>query len=148
MARAVAKVSACKPLKRSTPMLGSKILHFFFPEFFPVQHTSWIRKTVRRLSAKKRKRKLELTKKWAEAFGSASNPGAAREYAQYVDLMIANLKTTSAAEVGALSRTVVSFSARRNNHAALADILGENLRERLIHFGHVTPTCCGGAEAW
>jgi hypothetical protein len=53
MARAVAEVSACKHTATCNPMLGSKVLHFFFPEFFPVWDTAWIKRTLDGLSKKK-----------------------------------------------------------------------------------------------
>lgn len=36
MTRAVGEISALKRLDTPTPMLGSKVMHFFFPEFFPI----------------------------------------------------------------------------------------------------------------
>jgi hypothetical protein len=124
MARAAAKVSACKPLKTPNPMLGSKILHFFFPEFFPVWDTAWIKKTIRLLSEKG---DLKMNGAWEEQFGSNSSAGAARQYAQYLDLMLSNVRKTSAGDMAALKKTVVSFSARKNKHHALTDIVDDNL---------------------
>ncbi|MCC6545313.1 MAG: hypothetical protein IT392_12585 [Nitrospirae bacterium] len=41
VAKTVAEVSAYKT--DQTPMLGSKIMHFLYPEFFPVWDTGWIK---------------------------------------------------------------------------------------------------------
>jgi hypothetical protein len=49
MAEAVNEISKYKT--EENPMLASKILHFFFPEFFPIWDTVWIkRKCLRRLA--------------------------------------------------------------------------------------------------
>ncbi len=124
MARAGAKGSVCKPLKTPNPMLGSKVLHFFFPEFFPVWDTAWIKRTIRLLSEEE---ELKLNEAWEEEFGSGSGAGAARQYAQYLDLMISNVRKTSAGHVATLKNTVVSFSARKNKHNALTAIVDDNL---------------------
>jgi len=42
---AVARLSACKPTKSTpSPMMGSKILHLFLPEYFPVWDDQWVRR--------------------------------------------------------------------------------------------------------
>ncbi len=43
LATAVAEISLIK--KASNPMIGSKVLHFLLPEFFPVWDTYWIRRS-------------------------------------------------------------------------------------------------------
>lgn len=83
MADAVAEVSACKDPERRNPMLGSKVLHFFFPEFFPVWDTAYVEAGLRWL---KQKGAIELVSPPAH-----SSP-AAETYAQYVRLLIAELQ--------------------------------------------------------
>jgi hypothetical protein len=127
MARAVAKISACKRTNTPSPMLGSKVLHFFFPEFFPVWDTAWIRRTIRGMSKKNKKNRIQLNDKWQTDFGKERNGAAARQYAAYLELMLSDLEATSAAKVKDLRRIVVSFSAKRNNHGSLRDVVDENL---------------------
>lgn len=70
--------------KVNNPMLGSKLMHFFFPEFFPVWDTEWIKKKCLA------KEKLAVNKKVVRQLG----PGAGSEYASYVDLMVTDLTNT------------------------------------------------------
>ena len=102
-------------------MLGSKVLHFFFPEFFPVWDSAWIGKTIRRLS---RSDKITLGGAWDFKGRSAT---AAQQYAEYLDLMFNDVKQTHARTVKKLKRTVVSFSAARNGHNSLNVVIDENL---------------------
>lgn len=125
MARAAAKVSACKRGKKPNPMLGSKVLHFFFPEFFPVWDTAWIKKTTLGLS---KKGDIERNReKWGKTFGRDRHAVAAQQYAQYLDLMFNELDQIGHKDVEKLLKTVVSFSAKRNKHPSLQDVVAENL---------------------
>jgi len=79
MAEAVDIVAGLKGVKN--PMLGSKLMHFFFPEFFPVWDTEWIKKQC--LS----KERMELSK----IIKKRLSTGVGLEYASYVDLMVRDL---------------------------------------------------------
>lgn len=115
MSDAVVKVSACKRLKAPNPMLGSKVLHFFFPEFFPVWDTAWIKKTI-----------LHLEGESVESNGDdADDPG--HEYAQYLHLMFQNIRQTTQGKVKTLGSVVVGYSAKQNKHDALKAIVEQNL---------------------
>jgi hypothetical protein len=120
MARSVAEVSACKPVKMRNPMLGSKVLNFFFPEFFPVWDTEWIKKTINGLSD--RRQTQYETRKF-----TGKHARAAREYARYLDLMFDDLKRTNHKDVKKLKRTLVSISAKRHRHDSLKAIVDDNL---------------------
>jgi hypothetical protein len=79
MARGVQTIANLKHV--NNPMLGSKVLHFFFPEFFPVWDTEWIRNRCLP------KEQIETPKSLRRKLP----PGAGLEYAAYVDLMVRDL---------------------------------------------------------
>ena len=82
MAKAVNEISRYKT--EDNPMLASKILHFFFPEFFPVWDTYWIRnKCLKRLE---KKGNYFLGKGLAKHVGDLNV--ASREYGRYVELLL------------------------------------------------------------
>jgi hypothetical protein len=84
MVRAVAEVSACKAGGKGNPMLGSKVMSFFFPEFFPVWDTAWVkRKVFGKLSRAERK---QLEDAVADASPDGTSSKAALQYAVYVNL--------------------------------------------------------------
>ncbi len=85
MAKAVSDVSGAKGIQN--PMLGSKVLAFFFPDFFPVWDTAWIKKRG-------------LSQRNASDFDSQIHENlkgdvAAIEYAQYLILMLKEASTVS-----------------------------------------------------
>jgi len=124
MARAVAEISACKNGQNPKPMLGSKVLHFFFPEFFPVWDTAWVKKAMAGLADRNGSpRRRELT----VSFGKGKQARAAREYADYVRLMFKDIKKVPKKDVNKLKRTVLRHAAKRNAHAALGMIVDDNL---------------------
>jgi hypothetical protein len=83
--------SSKAPKRKPTtnPMLGSKILSFFFPEFFPIWDTAWVSKA------------LAGPLKASRGDGAAllpsalSSHGAAVKYARYVNVMITDAWDTS-----------------------------------------------------
>jgi hypothetical protein len=99
MAKAVADLSQVKSRKARNPMMGSKILHFLYPEFFPVWDTYWIKKKVLNRYFKERHKNLPknvqtLLGKLKFSKGSAYY-SSAREYASYVHLMLIELSKIS-----------------------------------------------------
>lgn len=100
MATAVAELSVLK--NAPNPMVGSKLLHFLIPEFFPVWDTYWIRRVALRHH---RDRYQSITSEVAERLTHLRNTKgevfyrAAREYASYVNLMLRDLSKTSNREL-------------------------------------------------
>jgi hypothetical protein len=86
MEKTVHQISQYKT--EDNPMLASKILHFFFPEFFPVWDTYWIRnKCLKPLSEQGcYDLSTELTEELKDL-----NP-AAQEYARYVELLLKEIE--------------------------------------------------------
>lgn len=82
MARAVDKIAKMKQV--DNPMLGSKVMHFLLPEFFPVWDTEWIKKQC--LTNETLKANAKVTRELGE--------GAGASYAAYVDLMVRDLAIT------------------------------------------------------
>jgi hypothetical protein len=119
MAHAVAQVSACKPTAKPNPMLGSKVLHFFFPELFPVWDTAWIKKTMRRL------RLMSSNSRHSKTYGQFT--GAAQAYAEYLGLMFRELDATPVRAMKSLTKTAVSSSSEANRHPEFKRILNDNL---------------------
>ena len=96
MARAVASISSIK--KASNPMVGSKLLHFMLPEFFPVWDTYWIKKKA---LADFKDRYDHIPVEVAQEIekcrytNGQTFVSAAREYASYVNLMLRDLSNTT-----------------------------------------------------
>jgi hypothetical protein len=84
----VVKTASKNPSR--TPMLGSKILSFFFPDFFPVWDTEWIGHIL----AARRKEAGE-TQVPAGIERRLSPNGADQDYASYVNLMIRDTSDTT-----------------------------------------------------
>lgn len=98
----VSEISSYKLTK--TPMLGSKIMHHFFPELFPVWDTAWIKN--------KALRKENFTSKYiSENF---EDP-VAREYGMYFELMLNELYDTSKAEYRKIEKAYIIHSEIRKN---------------------------------
>jgi hypothetical protein len=85
MATAVAAISRLKGGPSATPMLGSKVLHFVFPEFFPVWDGAWIRN--------KCLAKEPCYRSFHEHYQDELEEPEA-EYAAYVHLMIEGLNNS------------------------------------------------------
>lgn len=82
MARAVDEIAKLKHV--DNPMLGSKVMHFLFPEFFPVWDTEWIKNKC----LARERHKLNKTVR------NRITSRAGRDYAVYVDLMVTDLAQT------------------------------------------------------
>jgi len=96
MAKAVGEVAKIVRTRSKNaamnPMLGSKVLSFFFPDFFPIWDTAWIKKALT-MPLKESTQDGTIP----ETFQELTSP-AARRYARYVDLMIADAWDTSPRE--------------------------------------------------
>jgi hypothetical protein len=102
MSVAVAEICSYKN-DASQPMIGSKILHFLLPEFFPVWDTEWIKdKGLRNES-------IDISA--AERVHDRLNgQEAAIEYASYLTLMLKEFAQTPAKEYKKLKNTCLMHS--------------------------------------
>lgn len=107
MSKTIGSISSYK--NDQNPMLGSKILHHFFPELFPIWDTFWIKNTALRnevLTPKNLKRWLPHDA--IEKLNSYNE--AATEYATYLALMFKDLNDTSDKEYKAIERAYIQHS--------------------------------------
>jgi hypothetical protein len=102
MGLAIAAIAHHK--KVPNPMLGSKLLNFFFPEFFPVWDTGWIKKR-----ALKHYKALHLPKDVQMRLAQSSQSEAALDYAKYVYLMLTDLWRTKPSELRKLRRACFRY---------------------------------------
>lgn len=102
MAEAVEELSALKSKLPLSPMLGSKALHFTFPEFFPVWDTARIKKEC---LAHENMDELK-----AEIVGVIDklSTKAAKEYATYVHLLVTELDRTSEAKYQRVEKACIA----------------------------------------
>jgi hypothetical protein len=125
MTEAVEKVSDIKELKQPTPMLGSKVMHFFFPEFFPIWDTAVVKKALvglRRLS--------EVHDEGESPDRKRERDGVAgREYRAYVRLMLKDLREAKG-DVQELDGMLIKEAVRTYQDRFLRDLLYENLGDR------------------
>ncbi len=110
MATAVGDIAEIVKTKSKSPtvnpMLGSKVLSFFFPDFFPIWDTAWLSKA---LAAPLR----ESTDQGAAVtMADGLRSPAARNYAKYVNLMIVDAWDTSVDEYRQLERECVRLCIR------------------------------------
>ena len=89
------------------PMLGSKILSFFFPDFFPVWDTKWISKVL-----KTTLREFEQETCQTEIESRLSSNGAGQAYACYVRLMIQDSWDTTETEYKRLRAECIELCVR------------------------------------
>lgn len=121
MGRAIADISRQKGV--SNPMLGSKLLNFFFPEFFPVWDTGWIKKR-----AMKHYKGVSLPEDVQKRLEHLENSRAAVEYAQYVYLMLMDLWRTSPSQLQRLRRACYRHCERRGYYKPQV-IINDNYRD-------------------
>jgi hypothetical protein len=88
------------------PMLGSKVLSFFFPDFFPIWDTAWVSKA---LAAPLKNSKDHGP---AVTMSEGLHSPAARSYARYLNLMIADAWDTSVTEYKQLERECIRLCIR------------------------------------
>lgn len=84
MGHAVSSIARAKHVRN--PMLGSKILGFLFPDFFPIWDTAWVKKALA---------KREVSDLPGEVLRRLGGDEAGLEYAHYVQLMISDAWNTS-----------------------------------------------------
>jgi hypothetical protein len=120
MARAVSSLARAKHV--SNPMLGSKILGFFFPDFFPIWDTAWVKKALAR---------EEMDSLPAAVHVRLRGDEAGLEYARYVHLMLADAWNTSNKEYERLRRECIR-ECRRSGYYASDYVIDE-------YFNDLTP---------
>jgi len=98
----VSEISSFKSTK--TPMLGSKIMHHFFPEIFPVWDTAWIKNKA----LKKENFRSNYESKNFE------DP-VAREYGLYFEIMLDELYNTPKAEYKKIEKAYIKHSGISKN---------------------------------
>lgn len=94
---AVGEISSYKSSK--TPMLGSKVMHHFFPELFPVWDTAWIKN-------KALKKENYEVKYVSDDFEDPVD----REYGKYFEIMLNNLYETSRADYRNIEKAYIRHS--------------------------------------
>jgi len=119
MSQAVGEISGLKRLKTPTPMLGSKVMHFFFPEFFPVWDTAFVKKALEGLS---KRGLIELT--------ADQEYTAASEYVQYLNLMVNDLRGTPRGDLARLDERLLRRAAEDYHDKFLPLLVKENLADR------------------
>ena len=107
MAQSVSEIARAKHVRN--PMLGSKILAFFFPDFFPVWDTAWVKKALT---------KRGTTGLPAGVQGRLEGDKAALEYACYVHLMVSDAWNTSNKEYEKLKRYCVRECGRQGYYGS------------------------------
>jgi hypothetical protein len=111
MAKAVGEIAEIVKTQSSknpsiNPMLGSKILSFFFPDFFPIWDTAWISKAL--VTPLRDPGEGAVGAKMAGTLSS----NAARQYARYVNLMITDAWDTTESEYTQLRAECFRLCAR------------------------------------
>ena len=84
-----------------SPMFGSKVLHFFFPELFPVWDTEWIK---RRCLAHESLITSETIR------GALWEQPAALEYSAYLSLLVRDLTVTTRTDYNRLKNICLHYS--------------------------------------
>ncbi len=103
MAAAVSEVSRCKPGK--TPMLGSKILHLFYPEFFPVWDTAVVERALKPCQSWD---EMVLSDNVKRSLARRDGSIGALTYAAYIQLMLRDLDETGDEEYESLKQAFVA----------------------------------------
>lgn len=111
---AVEKISSYK--NRNTPMMASKILHFFFPELFPVWDNAWIKN--KGLS----REESSLPKPTDQKLGTSCP--ATLEYFGYLRSMVKERSQMSEQEYDRLEKTCIQ-RAKNNNESIKRDVVEE-----------------------
>jgi len=127
LAKAVANVSRFKYKSISSPMFGSKVLHFLMPELFPVWDWTFI---------KKRCLKCETEYRESVPMGISERLNAdkpALEYARYLHLMLSDRATTPSSEFDKIRKLVIGRALEGDNQSEIEVVLEH-------HYGALTPT--------
>jgi hypothetical protein len=88
------------------PMLGSKIMHLFLPEFFPIWDTAWIKK--RCLVNEYKNIETRLSPELFLELNSHSK--ASVEYGRYFALMLQDLMKTGKSEYKKITNALIRYS--------------------------------------
>lgn len=108
MCDAVERISALKKLKRPTPMLGSKVMHFFFPEFFPVWDTAYVKKALGGLA---QKGEIQIA--------------ATGEYRHYMTLFVEELREASG--LADLNEKLIRYAIGESGDEFLRELLDQSV---------------------
>jgi hypothetical protein len=109
MADAVSRVAKAKDV--DNPMLGSKILGFFFPDFFPIWDTAWVKPALE--SAYAIRGWPEFPK---EIEKELSESDAGLDYARYVHLLVQDAATLTDAEYSIMKAECVEKCQKDGYH--------------------------------
>jgi hypothetical protein len=104
----------------TNPMLGSKVLSFFYPDFFPIWDTAWVSKAL--VTPLEKSRPQGEAAKTRHKLSSA----AAGRYGKCLDLMIRDAWDTSRAEYRELEAYCIRLC-ERDGYSGARRILREEL---------------------
>jgi hypothetical protein len=100
-AETVSEVSSYK--NSNSPMLGSKIMHFLFPELFPVYDNEYVKKYLHK--------EPEPSEDWLpKELKNSGNNEAMKDYIRYLTLMFQNIYETSSKELKTLRKKCIQYS--------------------------------------
>jgi hypothetical protein len=106
MATAVDEIAAIVETKSANPtrnpMFGSKVLSFFFPDFFPIWDTAWVKRAL----------VVPLKGQEEDTVMRDLRSTAARGYAKYVNLMVTDAWETSSNEYKRLETECIRLCVR------------------------------------
>lgn len=111
MADAVGRLSSLKKNKVSTPMLGSKVMNFMMPEFFPVWDTAVVKKALAREDLTDAALGRWLSAKVVARLQETPHGGVGLTYARYVALMLRELEETPRNEYERIEKAYVEHAA-------------------------------------
>jgi hypothetical protein len=106
VSRSVGDISIYKTDK--TPMLGSKIMNFFFPEIFPVWDRRWVGKSLSREDLRNEILKDRLPNEIRNELSDCNI--ATSEYAEYFALMLNDLDKTPIKKYKSVEEAFIRFS--------------------------------------
>jgi hypothetical protein len=121
MGLAIAQVSRHKGV--SNPMLGSKLLHFFFPEFFPIWDTAWIKK-----KALKHYTEISLPPAVEKRLSRVPQSEAALEYAKYVYLLLKEVWGTKPSQLRKLENLCFRYCKKKGYYEPQV-VIQDNYRD-------------------
>jgi hypothetical protein len=120
--REIAVVAICEAVQRlsalknpTNPMLGSKVLHFLFPEFFPAWDSEWIKRKCLRYE------RVALSQPIASQL--VGQPAAVR-YAAYIFLLLRDLEGTSPRAYRRLKSLCLRYSSDGHDSVAWSTVIG------------------------
>jgi hypothetical protein len=115
MGEAVGTLSVLKA-RQANPMLGSKIMHFLLPEFFPAWDTGWVKNKALHGEEDAISRLGEwMPRSVEEALSRTPYANAAIEYARYVALMMKDLDDTDSKTYSRIEKAFIGRT-KANSH--------------------------------